>query len=109
MDGLEQLLDQVAELDPCYLATAEKADALVRLSRLVDRVEALRLRVMAAAMDVADVEGAPTVAAWLAPRTRATTRSLHGTRAAGPRAGPPLAARRGGPGRRGGYRWRRPR
>ena len=78
MDGLEQLLDQVAELDPCYLATAEKADALVRLSRLVDRVEALRLRVMAAAMDVADVEGAPTVAAWLAPRTRATTRSLHG-------------------------------
>ena len=40
-------------------------------------MEALRLRVMAAAMDVADVEGAPTVAAWLAPRTRATTRSLH--------------------------------
>ncbi len=51
---------------------------LVRLTRLVDRVEGLRLRVMATAMDVADVEGAPTVAAWLAPRTRATTRSLHG-------------------------------
>ena len=51
---------------------------LVRLTTLVDRVEGLRLRVMAAAMDVADVEGAPTVAAWLAPRTRATTRSLHG-------------------------------
>jgi hypothetical protein len=33
---------------------------------------------MAAAMDVADVEGAPSVAAWLAPRTRNTTRSLHG-------------------------------
>ena len=29
-------------------------------------------------MDVADVEGAPTVAAWLAPRTRSTARSLHG-------------------------------
>ena len=51
---------------------------LVRLTTLVDRVEGLRLRVMASAMDVADVEGAPTVAAWLAPRTQATTRSLHG-------------------------------
>ena len=51
---------------------------LVRLTTLVDRVEGLRLRVMAAAMDVADTDGAPTVAVWLAPRTRATTRSLHG-------------------------------
>ena len=51
---------------------------LVRLTGLVDRVEGLRLRVMATPMDVAEVEGAPTVAAWLAPRTRATTRSLHG-------------------------------
>ena len=43
----------------------------------MDRVEGLRLRVMATAMDVADIEGAPTVAAWLAPRTRSTTRSQH--------------------------------
>ena len=50
----------------------------MRLTTLVDRVEGLRLRVMASAMDVADVEGAPTVAAWLAPRTRSTARSLHG-------------------------------
>ena len=109
VDGLEDLLDGVAELDPGYLATADKADVLVRLTRLVDRVEGLRLRVMATAMDVADVEGAPTVAAWLAPRTRATTRSLHGARAAGPGDGPPLAAgrrRRRPPAR---CRWRRPR
>ena len=59
-------------------STGDKADVLVRLTTLVDRVEGLRLRVMAAAMDVADTDGAPTVAAWLAPRTRATTRSLHG-------------------------------
>ena len=78
VDGLEELLDRVADLDPGYLSTADKADVLVRLTRLVDRVEGLRLRVMATAMDVADVEGAPTVAAWLAPRTRSTTRSLHG-------------------------------
>ena len=78
VDGLEGLLDQVAELDPGYLSTADKADVLVRLTTLVDRVEGLRLRVMATAMDVADVEGAPTVAAWLAPRIRSTARSLHG-------------------------------
>ena len=76
--GSEELLDGVADLDPGYLSTGDKADVLVRLTTLVDRVEGLRLRVMARAMDVADVEGAPTVAAWLAPRTRATTRSLHG-------------------------------
>src|SRR5688572_18670891 len=77
VEGVEELLDGVAELDPAYLGTAEKADVLVRLSSVVDRVEALRLRVMASAMDVADVEGAPSVAAWLAPRTRTTTRALH--------------------------------
>ena len=78
VDGLEELLDGVADLDPGYLTTGDKADVLVRLTGLVDRVEGLRLRVMATAMDVAEVEGAPTVAAWLAPRTRVTTRSLHG-------------------------------
>src|SRR6478735_4399156 len=78
VDALEELLDGVVDLNPGYLSTDDKADVLVRLTTLVDRVEGLRLRVMASAMDVADVEGAPTVAAWLAPRTRTTTRSLHG-------------------------------
>src|SRR6478752_6846720 len=78
VDALEELLDGVADLDPGYLSTADKADVLVRLTTLVDRVEGLRLRVMAASMDVADVEGATSVAAWLAPRTQNTTRSLHG-------------------------------
>src|SRR6478735_8788397 len=78
VDALEELLDGVVDLDPGYLSTGDKADVLVRLTTLVDRVEGLRLRVMAASMDVADVEGAPSVAAWLAPRTQNTTRSLHG-------------------------------
>ena len=78
VDALEELLDGVADLDPGYLSSGDKADVLVHLTTLVDRVEGLRLRVMATAMDVADVEGAPTVAAWLAPRTRSTTRSVHG-------------------------------
>ena len=58
VDGIEELLDGVADLDPGYLSTPDKADVLVRLTTLVDRVEGLRLRVMATAMDVADVEGA---------------------------------------------------
>jgi hypothetical protein len=78
VDDMESLLDGVADLDPGYLSTPDKADVLVRLTKLVDRVEGLRLRVMSSAMDVADVVGAPTVAAWLAPRTHATTRSVHG-------------------------------
>src|SRR6478735_10317007 len=78
VDALEELLDGVVDLDPGYLSTGDKADVLVRLTTLVDRVEGLLLRVMATAMDGADVDGAPTVAAWLAPRTQATARSLHG-------------------------------
>ena len=62
VDALEELLDGVADLDPGYLSTGDKADVLVRLSTLVGRVEGLRLRVMATAMDVAEVAGAPTVA-----------------------------------------------
>ena len=78
VDALEELLDGSLIWTRATSPTGDKADVLVRLTTLVDRVEGLRLRVMASAMDVADVEGAPTVAAWLAPRTRATTRSLHG-------------------------------
>ena len=99
----------VADLDPGYLATGDKADVLVRLTRLVDRVEGLRLRVMATAMDVADVEGAPTVAAWLAPRTRATARSLHGREQLARGMDRRWQARRRRASPPGRCRWRRPR
>ena len=82
---------------------------LVRLTGLVDRVEGLRLRVMATAMDVADVEGAPTVAAWLAPRTRATTRSLHGREQLARGLDRRWQHRRCAASPRGRCRWRRPR
>ena len=78
VDALEELLDGVVDMDPGYLSTGDKADVLVRLSAVVDRVEGLRLRVMAASMDVADAEGASSVAAWLAPRIQSTARPLHG-------------------------------
>ena len=67
-DVVEDALKDVAGVEPAFMTTAEKAEALVRLTRLADQVESLRLRVMAASDDVAAEDGARTVAAWLAPR-----------------------------------------
>lgn len=63
-------LAQVAEVDPIYMSTDDKAAALLGLSSLLDRVEELRLRVLATAGDVAEKEGARDAAAWLAHRGR---------------------------------------
>ena len=62
-------LDEVDEAQPIYLATAEKAAALRELAALEARVTALRLRVMAAADDLAEAEGARDIAAWYAHHT----------------------------------------
>jgi hypothetical protein len=70
MCALDGALDGVAEVDPIYMATDDKAAALLGLSSLIDRVEELRMRVLAAAGDVADREGARDAAAWLAHRGR---------------------------------------
>ena len=67
-DVIEEALKDVAGVEPAFMATGEKAEALLRLTRLADRVESLRMRVMAAADDVAAEDGARNVAAWLSPR-----------------------------------------
>ncbi|MFA6576489.1 MAG: DUF222 domain-containing protein [Nocardioides sp.] len=63
-------LGAVAEVDPIYMATDEKAAALLGLSSLLDRVEELRMRVLATADDVAAQVGARDAAAWLAHHGR---------------------------------------
>jgi Domain of unknown function (DUF222) len=63
-------LDEVAGVDPTYMSTADKASALVELSSLTVRLEALRLRVLATADDVALDAGVRSGAAWLAHETR---------------------------------------
>ena len=68
--AVEAALDGVAEVDPVFMATGEKRSALLALDRASARLEELRLRVMAAADDVAGEEGARDVAAWLAHRVR---------------------------------------
>lgn len=76
-DAVEGALEDAAGTDPVFMRTPDKAEALVRLTHLVDRLETLRLRVIAASDDVADQDGAPNVASWLAPRTRGDHRPAH--------------------------------
>jgi hypothetical protein len=68
--AIESALDDVSDVDPIYMPTADKADALLALTRLQSRLGELRGRVLAAADDVAEAEGARDPAAWLAHRAR---------------------------------------
>jgi len=68
--AVESALKDVADVDPAFMRTAEKKVALLGLGRVASQLEDLRLRVLAAAEDVAIEEGARDAAAWLAHRTR---------------------------------------
>jgi Domain of unknown function (DUF222) len=68
--AVEAALENVADVDPVFMPTADKKAALLALDRVSGRLEELRLRVMAAADDVAVDEGARDVAAWLAHHGR---------------------------------------
>ena len=63
-------LDRVADVDPVFMTTADKATALVELTRLTARLQALTLRVLANAEDVALDDGSRSAEAWLAHQTR---------------------------------------
>ena len=63
-------LDDLRLIDPTYRTVTEKQQALVGLSRLIARAEAERMRVLAAADDIAEETGARSTAEWLAVETR---------------------------------------
>jgi hypothetical protein len=63
-------LDEVADVDPTYMTTTDKAASLLELTSLSARLEALRLRVLATADDVALDAGARSAEVWLAHHTR---------------------------------------
>ncbi len=65
LEGLDQRVGVLLDLDPTYLSTADKRDLLVALTRLETRVTAAKLAVIAGSEDVADADGARDVAAWL--------------------------------------------
>jgi hypothetical protein len=70
MSAVDTTLASVAEVDPMYMSVEEKGAALLGLSSILDRVEEVRLRVLASADDVAAQEGARDAAAWLAHHGR---------------------------------------
>ncbi|MBF4764173.1 DUF222 domain-containing protein [Nocardioides islandensis] len=70
LDAVEHALDDLATIAPDYRSTGEKKDALVRLSRIVARVEAERIRILAVSEDIAVETGARSTAHWLAAETR---------------------------------------
>lgn len=70
-DRVEAALKDVADLDPVFLTTRDKREALQQLTRLTSQLEGLRLRVIASAADVADVDSCRSVAGWLESQTRA--------------------------------------
>jgi hypothetical protein len=53
-DAVEAALKDVAGVDPAFLRARDKAEVLVRLHTLEGRLTGLRLRVMAAAEELAD-------------------------------------------------------
>ena len=69
-DRVHSALDDVADVDPLYLPTPDKAAALLQLARAEERLHELRLRVLAGADDVAQDAGARSSGAWLAHQTR---------------------------------------
>jgi hypothetical protein len=75
LDRLEAVLDQLAGIAPEFRSTDEKQELLLRITRLIGRAEAERLRVLAAADDIAEVTGDRSTASWLATQTR----DAHGT------------------------------
>ncbi len=75
VDTIGAALDDVASVEPVFMTTKQKQTALVELTKLSARVESLKLRVLAAADDIAHENGARSTAAWLAD----TTRDHHGT------------------------------
>jgi hypothetical protein len=59
-------LDEVADLDPAFMPTRDKARALVELERELARLEGMRLQLLAESSDVALDGGARSAGTWLA-------------------------------------------
>src|SRR6188768_513688 len=75
LDLVERGLDELASIGPEFRTVEEKQELLLRLSRVISRAEAERLRVLAASDDIGEETGDRSTAVWLATQTR----DNHGT------------------------------
>lgn len=66
---MDEALKSVADINPAFMPTADKAEALVALARIESRVVELRMRILVDASDVAESTGARSAADWLADAT----------------------------------------
>ncbi|BBH18488.1 HNH endonuclease [Nocardioides baekrokdamisoli] len=74
--GLDSALADIADLDPLFMPTPEKATALMTLSRVLTAAAALHARLLASASDVAFEHGARDAAGWLAAEEYGDYRSV---------------------------------
>jgi len=70
LDGVVELLDDVAGLDPTFVPTREKIRALRATDRLIARLEGLRLDLLSTSSDVAEQTGARSAGVWLGVESR---------------------------------------
>jgi hypothetical protein len=68
--ALDAALDEVASVDPMFLTVEEKKVVLTGAAKARTRVEAMELRVLATADDIAVETGDRSTASWLANQTR---------------------------------------
>ncbi|BBH15797.1 HNH endonuclease [Nocardioides baekrokdamisoli] len=64
--GIQTALTDIADLDPTFMPTKDKASALIVLSKALAAASALHARLLASAGDVAMDHGARDAAGWLA-------------------------------------------
>ena len=75
---ISSALKDVDGVEPCFMSTADKEAALVALAAARSQLEALALRVLASADDVAERHGTRDAAVWLAHATRMTRPAASG-------------------------------
>ncbi|MCW2753425.1 MAG: endonuclease [Marmoricola sp.] len=69
-DQIASAIKDVVGVDPTFMPTRDKAEALLAFSSLASQLEGCRLSLIAAGQDVADRDAARTVAGWLETRTQ---------------------------------------
>ncbi|SDJ87406.1 HNH endonuclease [Nocardioides sp. YR527] len=65
MSAIESSLDNLLSRDPAYWRTSQKKDRLARLERIHAKQAALKLRILAAAGDIAEETGAKDASGWM--------------------------------------------
>ena len=80
VSALRDVLAEVADVQPAFMAAADKRLALVQLAQARAQLAELELRVLAASDEVGDANGARDSAAWLAHATRSDPRAAHAER-----------------------------